>query len=150
LIDPKDQQSKEKGYWAGTIGGLREQGWKVLCANGSGRKGGAAAAAVGDGRHEDEEYTRWLGTCATVGDAERAAIGLPCTSQGSMKFILSDSQAAIASILNMSRGQPPRSGLESEIKSALEDRKDEDKEEADANNGDTIEACFDHIYRTLS
>jgi len=43
LLQPQDERSKHKAYWAGTIGGLVEQGCKVLYTEGTGRKEGAAA-----------------------------------------------------------------------------------------------------------
>jgi len=123
LIDPKDQRSKEKGYWPGTIGGLEEQGWKVIHTDGSGRKEGAASAMFSN---PDEKATAFLGTYSTAADAERMTINLACTSEGSMKFILTDSQAALNSVLNISKGHAPRSGIEIRIKENLLQRSEED------------------------
>jgi len=119
LLDPKNQRSKEKEIWAGTIRGLVEQGWKVIYTDGTGKAQGAAGAMVHRSTEDaqiGEEKTRYLGKYATAADVEKAAIGLACAAEGSMNFILTDSQAALQGILNLSKGHPPRSSIKIEIK----------------------------------
>jgi len=62
----------------------------------------------------------------SIADSERMAIGMGCALEGSMNFILTDSQAALRSVINLSKGQPPRSGIEREIKDFLVKRSGED------------------------
>jgi len=67
-----------------------------------------------------------LASIGLATDAERAAIGLASQAEGSMNFILTDSQAGFQSVLNLRRGAPPRSGIEVEIKAALTKRDADD------------------------
>lgn len=124
LPGPQDERSKHKGHWAGTLGGLLEAGWRLSYTDGTGRKEGAAAVFSQDWRGGgDTKKERWLGNTSTASDAEREAIGLACSDQDTdMHFILTDSQAVLQSVLNISRGSPPRSGIEVHIKSALRQR----------------------------
>jgi len=61
-----------------------------------------------------------------VADTERAAISLVCEAPGSINFILTASQAALTSTVNLCNGAPPRSAIEREIKEALRQRARED------------------------
>jgi len=102
--------------------------WRIIYTDGSGRKEGAAAAAVAKDMKggNDQESSRYLGKIATAPDAERAAIGLASNLPGAMNLILTDFQAALATALYLAKGQPPRSSIEVEIKGALRNRRDED------------------------
>jgi len=68
--------------------------------------------STGNAGEEDEEAGNWLGSCATVADAERTAIALACNSEGIMNFVLTDSQASLSSVLSLSNGAPGRSGYQ--------------------------------------
>jgi len=118
IVDPKNKRSKVKAYWKGAIGGLQDHGYRVMYTGGSGRSSGAAVAMVCGGVKE----LRYEGTTATESDAERAAIGLACRGEGSMILILTNCQATLQGVLNISRGAPPRSGMELGIKKGLTKR----------------------------
>lgn len=65
-------------------------------------------------------YGGYVGELATMADGELHAMNLALgTEDSEMLALLSDSQAAIQSIVNMSRGAPLRLGIEVQIKSAL-------------------------------
>jgi len=99
-----------------------EEGWNVAYTDGSGRSEGAAGAAV----NVRDKHSSYLGTRATVSDAERETIALASQSDQEMPFILTDSQAALRSTLNMSQGALPSTGIEVRLKKAMTDRKDKD------------------------
>jgi len=48
MLDPGDERSKSKGYWAGTIGGRMDEGWIMSYTDGTGRKGGMASGAYSE------------------------------------------------------------------------------------------------------
>ena len=59
--------------------------------------------------------------------AERKAVALSLEQEkADMLYILTDSQAALHTALNLSQGAPPRSGVEKDLKKALWNRKDQD------------------------
>jgi len=62
-----------------------------------------------------------------VADAERKAIALGLEQEtADMHYLLTDSQAALHTDLNLSKGVPPKSGVEKELKMALWKRRDQD------------------------
>lgn len=69
---------------------------------------------------------------ATVADAERQGILLSLESlrQDDTILLLSDSQAAIDTVTNLSQGQPPRSGIEKDIKKLLNERNEKSQDSA--------------------
>lgn len=69
---------------------------------------------------------------ATVADAERKGIllSLESLSQHSTIALLSDSQAAIQTVVNLAKGNPPRSGIELQIKRQLQERLDRNMDTA--------------------
>ena len=97
-------------------------------SDGTGRKSHTAAATVSHSRRKtlpppSKEY---LGTMATVADAERQAIllSLWTLNDDHTIILLSDSQAAVDTVRNLAKGQPLHSGIESHIKHLLQDRHD--------------------------
>ena len=42
-MTPRDERPKHKGYWAGTLGGHLDGGWRVSYTDGTGRKSETAA-----------------------------------------------------------------------------------------------------------
>lgn len=58
IMDPASEQSKILGYWAGSIGGILDEGWRVCYTDGTGRDSGKG----GDGA----TYGGYLGEIATV------------------------------------------------------------------------------------
>jgi len=73
LMFPKQESSKYKGYWAGMIQDLMEDGWRITYTDGTGRKEWAAAAVVSRCRRDrgTAMQSSWLGNVTTVADAER-------------------------------------------------------------------------------
>ena len=71
---------------------------------------------------------------ATVAEAERKGIllSLEALTQDDNIVLLSDSQAAIDTVMNLSLGQPPRSDIELAIKTQLRARNDRDQDTATA------------------
>lgn len=129
LIEPSDERSKHKGYWAGTIAGLLRAGWRMGYTDGT-VAGGMAALAVysEDWRGRAEmKYGAFLGRLAAVLDAERKAVALRVGKEtADMLFLLTDSQSALRTAINLSRGHPPGSGEEVLLKQALHRRRDQD------------------------
>jgi len=70
LMQPEEERSKHKGYWAGSIGGLIEQGWNIQYTDWTGRKEVAAAAHFSE---KEEKKGMYLGHKATAADAEESA-----------------------------------------------------------------------------
>lgn len=70
----------------------------------------------------------FLGTLASVADAERAglALSLEHNRDNDQLLLLTDSMAAYNSALNLAAGNPPRSGLEIRLKQALTARRNMD------------------------
>jgi len=67
-----------------------------------------------------EKFSRsYLGPLASVADVERQAITLALVREVGMVVIASDRAAAISSVRKLSRGSPPRSGIEARIKAAI-------------------------------
>jgi len=53
LIDPRDERSKSKAYWAGTIGGRMEEGWRIGYTDGTEANGLAASGVHSEDRRKD-------------------------------------------------------------------------------------------------
>lgn len=114
IIDQTSERSKHQGYWGADIGSILDEGWRVCYTEGTGIQGMVARAAYSTDREGGLRDT------ATVAEGELQEIHLALTTEDSdMVAILSDSQAAIQSISNMSKGALPRSGIEADIKTAL-------------------------------
>ena len=65
-------------------------------------------------------YGAYAGPLSSVADGERLAIALALEEEDSpMITLATDSQAAVQTIHNLSRGKPPRSQIEARIKKAL-------------------------------
>ena len=126
LLKPDDPYSRYKLPWLTKIAELQDQGFTTAYSDGTGRELHAAAATVAASRR----YTppppshKYLGTLATVADAERQGIllSLRTLRHDHSVLLLSDCQAAIDTVTNLTKGQPPRSGIESEIKSLIQER----------------------------
>ena len=103
---------------------MQDQGWRTAYSDGSGRGAKHAAASHTTSRRLDEPprtFTQYLGTLASVADAERLglALSLEVNGEKDMLLLLTDSMAAYTSAINLAKGSPPRSGIESRIKQAL-------------------------------
>jgi len=127
MIDPEDPRSKQKGYWAGTIGGRMKEGWRMAYSDGTGVNEQAAA-----GFHSEDQLGRpdnrggaFLGDLATVADAERKGIALALGDTADRLYILTDSQGALRTTLALSKEAYPRSRTERELKGALHKRRDQ-------------------------
>lgn len=89
----------------------------------------AAAGVHAEDRRDrpSSSYGAFLGTLAAVADAERKGLALCLEREtADMLYLLTDSQAALHTALNLSQGVPPRSGLEVALKKALWNRRDQD------------------------
>jgi len=77
---------------------------------------------------EERSGRAYLGTLSTVVDVERLAIALALEAhtENPMLAILTDSQAAKSTTINLSNGQLPRSSIELSIKEALNRHRDND------------------------
>ena len=127
IMDSREERSKARGPWLATIGALMENGWRTAYSDGSGAEGHAAGAACLMSRRAEPTTTmsHYLGTKATSNDA--GLQGILCSLQlvGDMDqiLLLSDSQAGVASMLNLAKGDTaPRSGIERAIKRMLASR----------------------------
>ena len=120
LIEPGSEASKEKYLWAAHLGRLRKDGWELAYSDGTGREGQAAAAFFTN-RNQGGSF---LGDLASVADAEREGLCLALrkTRDSPKVCILTDSTTAIQTALNLARGQPPRSGIEVELKREIGNR----------------------------
>lgn len=115
LFDPQDKRSEHKAHWAGKLGKLKDQGFRLVFTDGTGREGHSAAGICSEGGY--------LGPLATVQDAELFAIALALErEEGVAIIILSDSRKATQIVYAMSSGDSPRSGIEKRIKAALHRR----------------------------
>lgn len=124
IMRSTDPRSEHRGPWLATLSGFLEEGWRLCYSDGSGAEGHAASAAHFMSRRDGPLPTKsaYLGHFATPGDAELQGINLALQICADMDqvFLLSDSQASISAVLNMASGtQPPRSGIEREIKQHL-------------------------------
>ncbi|KAF8415586.1 hypothetical protein EV426DRAFT_663716 [Tirmania nivea] len=126
LLEPDDPFSGDKGRWQAKIGSLMEEGWRICYTDGTGRDNQHASAFYSEDRRNNPslEGHSYLGGEATVADAERQAISLSLAAhrESSMVFILSDSQSAISSALNISQGGAPISTIETDIMNLLAER----------------------------
>ncbi|KAF8422185.1 hypothetical protein EV426DRAFT_706332 [Tirmania nivea] len=111
VMDPRSERSRYKACWAAKIGGILDGGCRIV----------ASGIYTMDRRGDEEKtYGGFLGDCASVADGELLAVQRALQKEDrSMVAILSDSQAAIQTISSMSRGAPPRSSIEQEIKEIL-------------------------------
>ncbi|KAF8424843.1 hypothetical protein EV426DRAFT_716505 [Tirmania nivea] len=82
------------------------------------KNGEVAAAAVA----HNTEQGAFLGTLATVSDGEEKGITLALDSDVDKLLILTDSMAGKQAVLNLSKGAPPRSGIEERLKDLLRRR----------------------------
>jgi len=108
-----------------SIGTLLDGGWRLCYTDGTGREGQVAAGVFSEDRkaNPSQTYGTFGGPLCSVADGERLAIALALEKEESnMIAIISDSQAAVHTVWNLSRGQPPRSDIELRIHQAL--RKD--------------------------
>ncbi|KAF8419477.1 hypothetical protein EV426DRAFT_702707 [Tirmania nivea] len=121
-----------------------------------------AAAAV---THKAEQGA-FLGTLATVADGEGKGLALALSSAADKLLILSDSMAGIQALVNLSRGAPPRSGIEKELKLLFRERAHQEtaigwdmgrfrhtnlgKEDGEEEEWDAVESYFAYLYRPLA
>ena len=127
-MSPDHPNSRNKLPWLTEIAQLLDQGFTTAYSDGTGRALHAAAASVSKSRRTTPPTPRhtYLGTMSTVADAERKGIqlSLESLSEDHTVLLLSDSQAAIDTVLNLTKGNPARSGIERDIKRLLNLRQD--------------------------
>ncbi|KAF8423068.1 hypothetical protein EV426DRAFT_705569 [Tirmania nivea] len=108
-------------------GPLVEEGWRACHTDGTGRAGHHASAFYTEDRRGNPPLSRhaYLGEESTVADAERKAIveALAAHRDITIVAILSDSQSAISSALNISLNHhQARSTIETELVDLLGER----------------------------
>jgi len=120
LLRPDDPKSKEKGYWAAMLAHLILDQWSLFYSDGSGRGSQVAAGAYIEGI----EVGEFLGDLASVPDGERRAITLALSHMPTDRkvCILTDPMTALHTALPLSRGEPPRSSIESDLRDSLLNR----------------------------
>jgi len=120
LIKPVSEASKEKYLWPSHLGRLMKDSCELVYTNGTGRERQEAVAYFSD-QHQGGFFLEDL---ASMANAERENLCLALNKiRGSPKVcILTDSTTAIQTALNLTRGQPPRSGIEAELKREIGDR----------------------------
>jgi len=126
LLQPEAPKSKEKGYWAAALAQLTRDGWILAYSDGSGRYSNVSSGVyVQDGRPGGDKHGDSLGNLASVADGERKGIALAITHAPPNRkvCILSDSTTAIHTVLQLSGGAPPRSGIETELRESFLARK---------------------------
>lgn len=97
--------------------------------DGTGVNGMAASAVHSEDWRgsKSETYVSFPGPLSTVAGSERGAVALGLDSEvADLLFLLTDSQTALRTAVNLSRGHPPRSGVEVRLKQALHKRRDKD------------------------
>ena len=120
LIPPDHFDSTYKAIWVGRIGHKLDEGWRTAYSDGTGRGNHYAAASYSTSRREGQASatsTSYLGTLATVANAERAgiALSLQANREHDMLLLLTDSMAAYHTIRSLAKGAAPRSGIETTI-----------------------------------
>ena len=127
LIPVDHPDSAYAAFWAARIGNKLDEGWRTAYSDSTRRDNHHTAVS-----HHLPKSTRgpattsqYLGTLASVADAGRLGIALSLESNlgQDMLLLLTDSMAAYNSALNLSRGSPPRSGIEIRIARALAERR---------------------------
>ena len=131
LVQLEQIDSGYRAMWAGRIGGMLDQGWRTAYSDGSGRGNHHAAASHSTSRREEQPtttHTRYLGTLATVADAELEGLALSLKANRGidMLLLLTDSMAACNTVKNLAKGAPPRSQIEIDIAEELAQRRELD------------------------
>ena len=94
--------------------------------DGSGAEGIQAAGvdSAGPCGTTSKSYGEYLGEMTSVADAERLGLALALEREHPEQplALASDSQAAISTLRSLSKGAPPRSGIEVRLKDALSRR----------------------------
>jgi hypothetical protein len=86
-----------------------------------------SAAVLVDRRGGRKEFHgAFLESLSSVADAERKGLALAGQDTADRLSILTDPQAALRTVANLSNGTPPRSGIEIELKAALSKRRDQE------------------------
>ena len=124
IMHSEDDNSKYKLTWMVKVGELLDTGWTTAYSDGTGRElhtAGASAAFTRRNALIPEPTHHYLGNAATVAGAERmgATLSLQSLHKDDTILLLSDSQAAVQTVVNLCQGQPPRTGIERQIKKLL-------------------------------
>ena len=125
IFDPQDDRSKSKTHWLAALAQRRQEGFRMVYTDGSGKDGQTAAGVFStDIRgNEDRSYGSYLGPRSTSFDAEMQAIATALATEDSATvLIISDSLSAVQTTLALSRGEPPGSAIEATIKDRLHHR----------------------------
>ena len=91
------------------------------------QRGGGGSRSVQRGRKKGrvQDIRGLRGPLCSVADGERLAIALALEEEeAEMICLVSDSQTAVQTVHNLSKGEPPRSQIECRIKAALKSGKD--------------------------
>ena len=114
-LAPTNDNSKSALPWLVKISEQMDMGWTISYSDvGTGREEHHAASAISNSRRDPTSgcrASRSLGTLATVADSERTGIllSLQAHRDDHTLLLLTDSQAAVDTCLNLCQGQPPRS-----------------------------------------
>ena len=125
ILAPQGERSKHQAYWDVRLNHLLDEGWRLCYTDGTGREGQVGAGVYSHDRRGNplKTYRAFGGSISSVADGERLAIALALEEETSnMIALVSDSQAAIHTVHNLSKGQPPRSHIEIHIKNALKSK----------------------------
>ena len=124
LLQPEDTRSEYEALWLAMIGEKLGEGWRVAYSDGCGRDNHNSFACHREDRRGNQEMTTggYLGPITTVADSERRGVLKALLSDKDMLLILTDSMAAKATAINLSKGAAPRSQIERNTKAALHRR----------------------------
>ena len=142
LMTPQDDNSRHTLPWMTKIAEQLDMGWTTIYSDRTGREHHTASACASHSRRTSERTSghQYLGTAATVADAERTGLlrALQDHYDDHAILLLTDSQAAVDTVRNHCQGQAPRSGIEQQLKAQLSRRHRE-------NQGTTIAWFRSHI-----
>ena len=124
LLHPEDARSEYEALWLTLIAEKLDEGWRVAYSDGCGRDNHNSFACHREDRRGSKPHTTggYLGPTTTVADSERRGVLEALQSDDDMLLILTDSMAAKATAINLSRGAPPRPQIERDIKARLRQR----------------------------
>ncbi|KAF8424367.1 hypothetical protein EV426DRAFT_712180 [Tirmania nivea] len=119
--EPEEERSKDAVYRHVGLEQIRRDDWGICYTDGIGQNSlvGGAYWAEGAGR-EVSKVGEFAGVGASVADGERLPMAVGRETDPGAIVLASDSQEAIQLVLAISKGHPPRSGIDSRLKRALE------------------------------
>lgn len=110
LLSQENPKSRGKDYWAAMLAQLAQDQWTLAYSDGSGKSSQVAAGAYFGAINEQGAF---IGDLASVADGERKGIILAINQAPTNRklCVLTDSTAALHTAIQLSRGEPPRSGV---------------------------------------